>query len=344
MFKDCGGQYGVMPDVSSYEVTGEHGEAISNILFFPKEHEIIDHHWPLFMSVPPKTRNIRTYQQYIFTRCGKPLTTAENPRQLSRGLRDCLLGWLSLYMCGYLHRDPSLGNILLASGENKEGFKIPDVFLKHVSSLPNSAAEEIKERCGKVQELVGKLGVSTKSLAVITDGDLSISWEKHWDMDPRAFRLGTPEFMSRALLDAPGDYLHSPVDDLESFFWVALWSVVFNEKSGKKWDVEGRVREALIYTNKRLAIDRFLWLEIEERRNQVTQRFQAFIEDWWEKVELLHKQWRKEVLVKRPRDADAKYYLPHFHRFALRGVVNVLEVLDQHWGSEISWESWSKPE
>jgi hypothetical protein len=98
------------------------------------------------------------------------------------------------------------------------------------------------------------------------------------------------------------------------------------------------------HTNKRLAIDRFLWLEIEERRNQVTQRFQAFIEDWWEKVELLHKQWRKEVLVKRPRDADAKYYLPHFHRFALRGVVNVLEVLDQHWGSEISWESWSKPE
>jgi hypothetical protein len=82
-----------------------------------------------------------------------------------------------------------LGNVLLAPGENKEGFKIPDVFLKHVSSLPNSTAEEIKEQCGKVQELVGKSGVSTKSLAVITDGDLSISWEKYWNVDPRAFRL-----------------------------------------------------------------------------------------------------------------------------------------------------------
>jgi sulfur carrier protein ThiS len=93
-------------------------------------------------------------------------------------------------MCGYLHRDPSLGNVLLGPGENKEGFKIPDVFLDHVSSLPDStAAEEIKEQCGKVEELVAKLGVSTKSFAVITDGDLSISWEKYWDVDRRGFKL-----------------------------------------------------------------------------------------------------------------------------------------------------------
>ncbi|KAF9788668.1 hypothetical protein BJ322DRAFT_1183683 [Thelephora terrestris] len=325
MFKDCGGQYGVMPHVSSYEVTGEDCEPISNFLFFPKEDKIKDHHWPLFDYPPPKTLDVRTYQQSIFNSCGKSLTTAENPRQLTCGSRDCILGWLSVYLCGYLHRDPSLGNVLLAPGENKEGFKIPDLLVE-------------------VQELVVKLGVPTKATAVITDGDLSIPWKTYWDVDRRAAKSGTPEFMSRALLRARGEYLHSPVDDLESFFWVALWSVVFNERSGEEFKVEEPVRQALLRNDKDDAIHQFLHLEINKLRTQVTQRFQAFIEDWWEKVELLHKQWRKEVFVKTPSDADAEYYLPHFHRFALRGVVNVLEVLDRHWNDgEIGWESWSRP-
>lgn len=91
-----------------------------------------------------------------------------------------------MYLCGYLHRDPSLGNVLLAPGENKEGFKIPDVFVKHVSSLPNSMAQEIRQLLVKVQELVAKREVSTKATAVITDGDLSISWKTYWDVGRRA--------------------------------------------------------------------------------------------------------------------------------------------------------------
>jgi hypothetical protein len=88
----------------------------------------------------------------------------------------------------------------------------------------------------------------------------------------------------------------------------------------------------------------FFYLRAVKQRNEVTQRFQAVIEDWWDEVLSLHKQWLREVLAKQPTDVDATYFLPHFHRFALRGVVNVLEVLDQHWGGEISWESWSRPE
>ncbi|KAF9778744.1 hypothetical protein BJ322DRAFT_1092398 [Thelephora terrestris] len=344
MFKDCGGHYGVMPHVSSYEVTGEDCEPISNFLFFPNEDEIKDHHWPLFDSPPPKTLDVRTYQQCIFNSCGKALTTAENPRQLTCGLRDCILGWLSVYLCGYLHRDPSLGNVLLAPGENKEGFKIPDVFLEHVSSLPNGPAEEIRQLLVKVQELVVSLGVSTQATAVITDGDLSIPWKTYWDVDRRSAKSGTPEFMSRALLDTPGEYLHSPVDDLESFFWVALWSVLFNKTSGEESGVEGPARQALTKNNKDLGIRQFGYLEGVEQRNQATQRFQAVIQDWWKKVEPLSEQWRREVFIKRPRDADAKYYLPHFHRFALRGVVDVLEVLEKHWkDGEIGWSSWSRP-
>ena len=43
--------------------------------------------------------------------------------------------------------------------------------------------------------------------------------------------------MSRTLLSS-GDWLHSPVDDLESFFWVAVWSVFFNKDDTRVYSDE----------------------------------------------------------------------------------------------------------
>ena len=51
---------------------------------------------------------------------------------------------------------------------------------------------------------------------------------------------GTYEFMSFKLLETlevPEPYLHSPVDDLESFYYTAQWAVAFNDgASGGKYD------------------------------------------------------------------------------------------------------------
>jgi len=247
-------------------------------------------------------------------------------------------------MSGYLHRDPSLGNVLLAPVKNVEGFKIPEKFLKHVSSLKNrEAAAEIEKQCEKLEEFVAKLGISNNYSAVITDGDLSIPWRKYWDVDRRAAKSGTPEFMSRALLRAKGNYLHSPVDDIESFFWVALWSVLFNATSGELGsDVEEPVRGYLINNDKNAAIDEFAGFGSNKRRNPATQCFQDVITDWWGKVRDLYVKWDREVMRDAPPAAGSKYYLPHFHRFALRGVLDVLEVLHQHRNGDIDRESWSK--
>jgi len=83
-----------MPHVCSYEAAGEHGEVISNILFFPEEREIAKYHWSIFSTKPPKTLDIRTYRQSILRPDGKPFTEAENPFQLSRAWADSLLGML----------------------------------------------------------------------------------------------------------------------------------------------------------------------------------------------------------------------------------------------------------
>ena len=76
----------------------------------------------------------------------------------------------------------------------------------------------------------------------------------------------------------------------------------------------------------------------------ITWCFQDVIEDWWNKVGPLHLQWAREVIADAPEGAGDKYYLPHFHRFALQGVLDVLEVLHKHWDGKIGWQSWSGPE
>ena len=124
-----------------------------------------------------------------------------------------------MYLSGHLHRDPSLGNILMNPVEpRKKGFEIPKEFRDYLSSLKNKeneeavkdeeavkneevvkneeavknevaknkkAVEAIEEQCAKIQELVVKLDISNKHSAVITDGDLAVSWRKYWDADRR---------------------------------------------------------------------------------------------------------------------------------------------------------------
>ena len=72
-------------------------------------------------------------------------------------------------------------------------------------------------------------------------------------------------------------------------------------------------------------------------------RFQGVIDDWWKTVRDLDQEWRLDVMESHLENAGSEYYLPHFHRFALQGVLDVLEVLEKHWNGEISWKSWTAP-
>ena len=148
--------------------------------------------------------------------------------------------------------------------------------------------------------------------------------------------------MSRALLYAKKGYLHSPVDDLESFFWVAIWSVFFNKDHAKELsDEEKSIRDRLVEGSKDIAINSYSELVFDATTSDIARRFQSVLYDWWMKVRDRTTTWSRKVLRDAPDNADGKYYLPHFHRFALEGVVDVLQVLANHWDSEIDWESWT---
>jgi len=153
--------------------------------------------------------------------------------------------------------------------------------------------------------------------------------------------------MSLALSDARGSRLHSPVDDLESFFWVAIWSVFFNKDhaKGKAYsDEEKDIMDHLARGDKGRAIDKYSELVCDDTTSDIGRHLQAVLDDWWTKVRDTNREWSKEVLRGAPKNAGRDYYLPHFHCFALEGVADALEVLLKHWEKEIGWKSWAGPE
>ena len=109
-------------------------------------------------------------------------------------------------------------------------------------------------------------------------------------------------------------HIHSPVDDLESGFWVTFWSLLFHE------DHEGLCSQ----------------LEQWARRMFTNNKRQEAAEG------NIILSWR-DVVMRAPENAGEEYFLPHFHRAALQGVVDILEAMLEHWNGEISWESWTGP-
>jgi len=83
------------------------------------------------------------------------------------------------YLSGYLHRDVSIGNVLMTEQPVKrKAFKVPEEFLAHLSSLKNeSLVAKIRTLCDRVDQLVAELGICDECIGFITDGDLAISWE-----------------------------------------------------------------------------------------------------------------------------------------------------------------------
>ena len=70
--------------------------------------------------------------------------------------------------------------------------------------------------------------------------------------------------------------------------------------------------------------------------SEIAKRFLPVLKVWWTKVEDKNLEWFDEVASCAPLGAGEGYYLPRFHRFALQGVVDILEVMAEYWSGEIS--------
>ena len=131
------------------------------------------------------------------------------------------------------------------------------------------------------------------------------------------------------------------MDDLESLFWVVVWSVAFNEDhislpTSKR---ETEIRKRLAEGDR---INAVFDLRGSPEESDIMQRFCPFIEEWWERVNLRGSEWAKKIVANAPAGAGEGYYLPRFHHSALQGVIDFLEVVSNH-QDEIGVESWMGP-
>jgi len=68
----------------------------------------------------------------------------------------------------------------------RKKFEIPKEFQDHLESLQDrEAVDRIKELCGRVEELVARLGISGQCTGFVTDGDLAIPWRNYWTDERR---------------------------------------------------------------------------------------------------------------------------------------------------------------
>ena len=137
-------------------------------------------------------------------------------------------------------------------------------------------------------------------------------------------------------------HIHSPVDDLESGFWVTFWSLLFHEDhEGLCSQLEQWARRMFTNNKRQEAAEGNIILG--GPKSSIMQRFSSVFEASWDgSVRDKILSW-PDVVMRAPENAGEEYFLPHFHRAALQGVVDLLEVMLEHWNGEIGWESWTGP-
>ncbi|KAJ7645465.1 hypothetical protein DFH06DRAFT_1425076 [Mycena polygramma] len=305
---------------------------------------------------------VRTLGFTTFRTVGKSLTEAGSSDELCMALVHALLGksflfapaqqltgfcvgWLSYYQSGFMQRDISIVNVLLAVGEtrSKEPFAISGDILKPQrphSSLDEAlggmetkdAEPENARIASEITVLFAQLEIKDKDTVFVVDGDMAANWMTCFEEERNATKFGTPEFMSlelRAAMDDERPYVHSPVDDIQSFFWLAMWAVLFNTKPQTRSRVElkwqQRVRSGT-YRAKASVVSELGTTSFLRGHSLIGTQVFPLLQDWWDKQRALAVEWHTTVVPEAesiPQDETDKircFYLHHFHLYALRGV------------------------
>ncbi|CAA7263359.1 unnamed protein product [Cyclocybe aegerita] len=279
----------------------------------------------------------------------RSLIYAESSAKLCEALIHTVLGWFSFYQAGYLHRDISIRTVFLCpSPAEQRAFEISADFhqtaTKSVEDLTlllkgilvdecSYQLNDIEEKIMRVEQLVQELGVTTTCSAFIIDSDMAIPWETCLDSgrDNQEI-LGNPEFVSSQFAQSMEDgtkYLQSPVDELFSVYWVALWAILNNIPTSRRSDYEVRWRRKIAegrWARGDASVNICGLVDPEETSHSpIVQQWSPVLDSWFQSLDRLDKDWRRQEarLSRRlkPENSRGDFYLPPFHHFALRAVL-----------------------
>ncbi|KDQ08057.1 hypothetical protein BOTBODRAFT_92975, partial [Botryobasidium botryosum FD-172 SS1] len=143
----------------------------------------------------------RYHSRTLIKTIGQDLYSTEGPRHLMQAILHAIVGHWNLFEAGWLHCDVSIGNVLTMSPELRvSGQKFP--WTK-----------------------------GTLCVGMIIDYDHAIKWDDI-HMVTTIQKTVTWPFMSCRLVEhwmQKKPTFHHPLDDLESFLWVSLWTLAHLE-------------------------------------------------------------------------------------------------------------------
>ncbi|KAJ3769434.1 hypothetical protein FB446DRAFT_812091 [Lentinula raphanica] len=389
MLKACSGQFGSPDHIISFESCFEDGSPISNSIFLPSAKDKFEEtlwnwqnkaHMPLPTKVDQRTlcfsltKDRGETLEYCtdameILECILHSMLGENaPLKLISAQPSSISGWLSLYQNGFLHRDISIGNIIKlkspsarkdfsALSVNKLLFQPPNSSLTSFETMRAAAGNDqarisILDLAQEVDKQAKKLTSGQMCKAIWIDGDMGADMSGYFKRSHDGTISGTYEFISQRLLDAVDDrlhYVHSPADDIESFFWVGLWSTLRNKNFSRIFTTEQRYAASLATgSTSREATASQIKLKssfIAASRKQKEPYSDLFctmapvLGDWFTAINQLRFAVELENRdEEEEEDGEGHDIDPHleeklmlrFHRFAYRGVLDFMEIFEKH--------------
>ncbi|THU98458.1 hypothetical protein K435DRAFT_964912 [Dendrothele bispora CBS 962.96] len=186
----------------------------------------------------------------------------------------------------------------------------------------------------QLEDTAEDLGVTSECKAYLSDCDMVAALKKYFDDNAHNGSLsGTAEFMNvplREAMDERSPYLQSPVDDMHSLFWTALWCVLFNTKDRGQTSKEKQWRNHLQGSNeeREAAMSFILKRGTRKEYSPMLRTMTPLFVQWRSSLDSLDQQWEPAWESVDQGEADEKLLV--FHDFAFRGILGFAKLIAEH--------------
>ncbi|KIP06415.1 hypothetical protein PHLGIDRAFT_118969, partial [Phlebiopsis gigantea 11061_1 CR5-6] len=203
---------------------------------------------PTGMALPPKQRQAdllqygaKVHHRVVFKEVGIRTTEVESLAQIFARLADVVTGLEVMHMCGWVHRDISIGNILVA---NDMGILADVEFAKSETATRQHSirtgtfpfmAVEVEEGQYLYEQITTGTTMKETSKALVDAGIAERAKKRLAKQGAMPSSSGSSATAEPSKSAAPPEIMdwtsivHNPLHDLESIFWVSLWEIVCSE-------------------------------------------------------------------------------------------------------------------
>jgi len=140
------------------------------------------------------------------------------------------------------------------------------------------------------------------------------------------------------------DYLRSPIDDLWTFYYAAQWAAAYNSNEfSEDAEIPPRLKKLQNYFRGSMPERELATSNISDGQTEDSSEYGKFLAEctpllrkWQLKVVELQMEWnkrRKALKQKQAEDNPYDIYYPVFREFTDRGVLELLELMEEHFGN-----------